>query len=480
MNLQMIIGGNKTDASDGAVQNNVNPSTGNLIGTVPAATKEDVDRAVASARKGQKIWQAVPLYRKIEIFDRYRELIAEHREELAKLMAEEGGKLYKDALGEVDILAYIFRVFGEGARNQYGLSLAEGIEPRIEKDVVFTRQEPIGVFACIIPYNYPAELYAHKVAPALITGNAVIVKPASDTPMSAIRFCELLIEAGVTPEAVQVVTGSGAKIGDWLTSNRGVDAISLTGSTAVGAHIMGIASEHVPHVFLELGGNDPIIIMDDCDLDKAVEETLGGRISNAGQTCCGTKRVLVQNTVKEEYTKKLIEAVGNITMGDPMDKDTNMGPVINAKAADAAIRDIALTVSEGAKIALGGKANGAFVEPTVLVDVTRDMEIAGPREVFGPVIPVIGFDTLEEAIDISNQTPYGLQGGIMTSDMKKAMKAATELACGTVVINGSGNYRSAHQAFGGCKQTGIGREGVSYTLNEMTRTKTVAFRNILD
>lgn len=479
MDLQMIIDGRKTDASDGAVQNNINPATGEVIGTIPAATKEDVDRAVASAKKGQKIWQAVPLYRKIEIFDRYRELIAEHREELAKLMAEEGGKLYADALGEVDVLGYIFRVFGEGARNQYGISLAEGIEPRVEKDVIFTRQEPLGVFACIVPYNYPAELYAHKVAPALITGNAVVIKPASDTPMSAIRFSELLIEAGVTPEAVQVLTGSGAKIGDWLTTNPDVDAISLTGSTSVGAHIMSIAAEHVPHVFLELGGNDPIIIMDDCDLDKAVEETLGGRISNAGQTCCGTKRVLVQNTVKDAYTEKLIEAVKKIKVGDPMDPASGMGPVINARAAGNVISDIELTVSEGAKVALGGKADGAFVEPTVLVDVTKDMEIAGPREVFGPVIPVIGFDTLEEAIAVSNQSPYGLQGGIMTADMKNAMKAATELECGTVVINGSGNYRCAHQAFGGCKHTGIGREGVSYTLNEMTRTKTVALRNIL-
>lgn len=479
MDLQMIIDGQKVGASDGAVQNNINPATGEIIGTIPAATKEDVDRAVASAKRGQKIWQAVPLYRKIEIFDRYRELIAEHREELAKLMAEEGGKLYTDALGEVDILGYIFRVFGEGARNQYGISLAEGIEPRVEKDVIFTRQEPLGVFACIVPYNYPAELYAHKVAPALITGNAVVIKPASDTPMSAIRFSELLIEAGVTPQAVQVLTGSGAKIGDWLTTNPDVDAISLTGSTSVGAHIMSIAAEHVPHVFLELGGNDPIIIMDDCDLDKAVEETLGGRISNAGQTCCGTKRVLVQNTVKDAYTEKLIEAVKKVKVGNPMDPTSNMGPVINARAAGNVISDIELTVSEGAKVVLGGNADGAFVEPTVLVDVTKDMEIAGPREVFGPVIPVIGFDTLDEAIAISNQSPYGLQGGIMTADMKNAMKAATELECGTVVINGSGNYRCAHQAFGGCKHTGIGREGVSYTLNEMTRTKTVALRNIL-
>lgn len=480
MEFQMLIDGKKTGASNGAVQTNINPATGEVIGTVPAATKEDVERAVASAREGQKIWQAVPLYRKIEIFDRYRELVHEHRGELAELMSREGGKLYGDALGEVDILAYIFRVFGEGMRNYNGIAIPEGIEQRVERDILFTRQEPLGVIACIVPYNYPAELYAHKVAPALITGNSVVIKPASDTPMSAIRFTELLIEAGVTPNAVQVITGSGATIGDWLTENPEVDAISLTGSTRVGAHIMGKASAHVPHLFLELGGNDPLIIMEDGDLDKAVEETIGGRISNAGQTCCAAKRILVQNGVREVYTQKLIEAVKQIKTGDPMDGDTGMGPVINKNAAEKAVNDIALTVSEGAKIVLGGKADGAFVEPTILTEVTPEMEIAGPREVFGPVIPIIGFDSIDEAIAISNSSPYGLHAGIMTADMKKAMKAAKELECGTVVINGSGNYRCAHQAFGGCKQTGIGREGVNYTLAEMTRTKTVALRNILD
>lgn len=480
MNLQMIIDGKKTKASDGAVQNNINPSTGELIGTIPAATKEDVDRAVSSAKKGQKIWQAVPLYKKIEIFDRYRELIMEHKEELAKLMALEGGKLYNDALGEIDIMVYIFRVYGEGARNMYGISLAEGIEPRVEKDVIFTRHEPLGVVACIVPYNYPAELYAHKVAPALITGNSVIIKPASDTPMSAIRFSELLIEAGVTPQAVQILTGSGARIGDWLTSHLDVDVISLTGSTSVGAHIMGVAALHVPQVFLELGGNDPIIIMADCDLDQALKETMAGRISNAGQTCCGTKRVLVQNTIIKAFTEKLVEAVKHVKVGNPLEADTGMGPVINEKAALKVISDIESTVNAGAKCVVGGKSSGAFVEPTVLVNVTPNMDIAGLQEVFGPVFPVIGFDTLEEAIAISNQSPYGLQAGIMTQDMKMAMKAATQLKCGTVVINGSGNYRCAHQAFGGCKQTGGGREGVSYTLSEMTRTKTIAYKNILD
>ena len=479
MKYQMWINGKDVDAADGSTFKNMNPATGELLWEIPAATKEDVELAIDSAKEGQKEWYAVPLYRKIEIFDKFRELLAEHRQELAEVMSKEGGKLLGDALGEIDILGYIFRCYGEGARNLNGIAIPTGIEPRVENDVIYTRFEPLGVVACIVPFNYPAELFAHKVAPALIMGNSVVVKPASDTPTSAILFAKLLVEAGVTPTAVQVVTGSGEKIGDWITESSKIDAISLTGSTAVGRHIMGKAASHVAHVFLELGGNDPLIILDDADLDEAVAATIGGRISNAGQTCCATKRILVQNSVKEAYTVKLIEAVKALKYGDPMDPATNMGPTINERTAKKAKEDIEFTISEGAKLLLGGEIHGCFVEPTILTDITRDMEIAKDREVFGPVMPIIGFDTLDEAVEISNQSQYGLQAGIMTKDIKAAIQAANKLECGCVVIGTCGNYRCAHQAFGGCKQTGTGREGISYTLQELSRTKTIALQNFL-
>lgn len=480
MDMKMLIGGKWVDASDGSVLENRNPATCELIGTVPAATKADVDLAIRNAVAGQKEWNAAPLYKRIEVFDRFRELVVRDRRKIAEIMSLEGGKRLDDALGEVDILDYIFRVFSEGARNFYGLAIPFGIEPRVEKDVIFTKQEPLGVVACIIPFNYPSELYAHKVAPALITGNAVVVKPASDTPMSDIMFTQLLLEAGVPANAAQIVTGSGAKIGDWITQNPLVDAVSLTGSTAVGAHLMKTAASHVPHVFLELGGNDPLIIFDDCDLDQAVQESLGGRISNAGQTCCASKRFLVHNKIREAYTRKLVEALKKVKMGNPIDPAVDMGPVINERAAQEVVKQIADTVALGAKCLLGGKADGAFVEPTVLSDVTPEMPIANEMEVFGPVFPIIGFDTVEQAIEIANNTPYGLHGGVMTNNAKIGMKVANELQCGCVVVGGTGNYRCAHQAFGGYKQTGVGREGVSYSLAEMTQTKTIALKMILD
>ena len=481
MDLKMIIGGKFVDSSDKKVQENRNPATGELIGTVPVATRGDIDRAIDNAVVGQREWNAIPLYKRIEIFDKFRELVTADRKKLAEMMCKEGGKRIDDALGEVDILGYVFRVFGEGARNHYGLTLAQGIEPRIEKDIVFTRNEPLGVVVCIIPFNYPAELYAHKVAPALIVGNAVIIKPASDTPMSDILFTELLVKAGVPGNAVQIITGSGAKIGDWLTQDPRVDAISLTGSTEIGAHIMGMASKHVPHVFLELGGNDPLIVFEDCgDLDGAVQDALDGRISNAGQTCCASKRFLIQNSIREKYTEKLLNRLSAVKVGDPIKPETQMGPVINERAAQDALDQVQTMVAKGAKCVLGGKRSGAFLEPTVLIGVTRDMEVSGPMEVFGPIFPIIGFDTVEEAIDIANSCPYGLHAGVRTSNMKTAMKVATELRCGCVVVGASGNYRSAHQAFGGYKQTGIGREGVGYTLAEFTQTKTIALKGMLD
>lgn len=480
MDMKMIIGGKHVPASDGAVTENRNPSTGKLIGNVPAATEQDVCCAIDTAYNARRNWRKLALYKKIEIFDKFRALIDKNIDELALLMANEGGKRIDEAYGELKACGYLFRVYGEGARNLYGDTYAEGIEDRVEKDILLTLHEPLGVIACIIPYNYPAELYAHKVASSLITGNTIVIKPASATPMTAIRLTELLLEAEVYPGAINIVTGSGAKIGDWISSNEKIAAISLTGSTRVGAHISKVAADHVPHVFLELGGNDPFIVFEDADLDVAVAETLSGRATNAGQTCCGSKRFLIQNSVKEKYTKKLYKLLSQLKVGDAADRAFDMGPVINERAAKKVIDQIEHTVQQGAKVLLGGKRNGAFIEPTILTDVTPAMDIAKDLEVFGPVFPIIGFDTVDEAIEIANNSIYGLQSGVLTNDYHKAIKIATELETGLCVIGGCGNYRCANQPFGGCKATGTGREGVMATLEEMTHTKAIAFKGVLD
>jgi succinate-semialdehyde dehydrogenase/glutarate-semialdehyde dehydrogenase len=288
-----------------------------------------------------------------------------------------------------------------------------------------------------------------------------------------------LLEAGVPANAAQLVTGSGAKIGKYLVDSPKVNLITFTGSTEVGIEIMTGCSKNLSHAHLELGGNCPLIIFDDCDLDKAVQETIAGRASNAGQTCCANKRMIVQNSIKAKYIEKLIDGLKKVKVGDPEKDDTTYGSMINEKAAQEVIKQINQTVEQGAKCVYGGKLfDRTFVEPAVLTDVTSRMDIAKDLEVFGPVFPVIGFDTLEEAVTIANNTIFGLSGAVMTGDMKKAFKVAKSLQCGTVVVNGSGNYRSMHQPFGGYKMSGLGREGIAYTLEDFTQKKTIALKQI--
>jgi len=479
MDMQMIIGGKHVDASDRAVAQNVNPSTGQSIGTVPAATKADIDLALDTAVKGQKEWEAVPLHERIDIIYKFVALAEQKVEEIAKVACLEGGKLLHEAITETKTMAYVFKVFAEGARNHFGIAFSQGHDPRIVNDLVFTRNEPLGVVVCIVPFNYPLELYAHKVAPALLMGNSVIIKPSSDTPMAAIMVTNLLIEAGVSPDAVQIVTGSGAKIGGWLTESPLVNAISMTGSNPVAVDIIEASKGNMTRLFFELGGNDPLVIFDDADIDLAVQESLGGRLVNAGQICCCSKRFIVHNDVKDAYTKKLVEALSGIDPVDAANPAAKMGPVVSERAAVTVIEQVDHTVKQGAKCVLGGTREGAYVKPTVITDVTPDMDVANAMEIFGPVFPIIGFDTVEEAIEIANNTPFGLQGGVMSADTKRALYVATKLECGAVVINGSGNYRGAHQPFGGYKQSGLGREGVVTTLAEMSQPKTISFKGIM-
>lgn len=478
--MNMLINGQLTPAANGQTFAVYNPATQEQIDTVPAATAQDVERALDAAQVGFQAWKQVALFDRVAILEKFTALVRTNKDEFAALMSAESGKLLRDCYDEAEALVGIFKAYCEKAKNYGGETLPLDSEARVKGDIVMTIREPLGVVACVVPFNYPTELYAHKVAPALVTGNAVIIKPSSDTPLGNIYLTRLLIEAGVTPSAVQVLTGSGAKIGKQLASSPKIAAISLTGSTAVGIETAQNAAVNLTHVYLELGGNDPLIIFDDADLDRAVTETLGGRASNAGQTCCGTKRLIVQRGVAEAYTQKLLAALRALKPGDPLDPASDYGPLINERAAKDVEAQIALTVEQGATCLFGGKRfDHTFMEPTLLTGVTREMDIAGDMEVFGPVFPVIVFDTLEDAVAIANQAPYGLSSGVMTANMSAALRVATAMQAGTCVINGCGNYRSAHMPFGGYKMTGLGREGVTQTLDEYTQIKSIAFKQLL-
>ncbi|MDO5116575.1 MAG: aldehyde dehydrogenase family protein [Synergistaceae bacterium] len=477
--MKMIIGGEFVNASDGASAKNVNPYTGELIGTVPAATQSDIDRAAAFAVEGQREWGALRGDEREAILERFLTLFEARSNEIAELLCAESGKSISECRGEMSIVKPILRAYMRAAATLYGETLPPRAEQRNRGDLIFTIYEPIGVCAAIAPFNYPISTMFNKVAPALCAGNSVIMKPASDTPMSILAAAELMLEAGMPANAIQVVTGSGSKVGGWLTKNKNISLISLTGSTEVGVALHREASSYLQRLGLELGGNDPLLIFADCDIDRAVEEAINGRIYNCGQICSGSKRFIVENGIKELFTEKLIERLKGIKGGVPSDEDSVYGCMINEAAADTVERQIKETVAQGARCVYGGgRPHRALVEPTVLTGVTADMDIAGDMEVFGPVFPIIGFDSFDEAISIANNTSFGLSSGVITENMRTAMAAAMKIKAGTCVINGTGDYRTSYHLFGGCKMSGLGREGALETLKEFSEVKSVVMKNI--
>lgn len=475
----MLIGGKFIDSSDGAKMDVVNPATGKIVDTVPAGTLEDLDKAISLAVEGQKEWNAVPLHERLRILEKYACLMEESVEEISKVMCEEGGKPIEQCRTEVYANAAIFRIYCAAAYTFYGKTLPYNGESRSRGDVVMTIHEPLGVFANIVPFNYPCELAAHKLAPMLVTGNSVVLMPSSKTPRSAIMIVDRLYRAGVPANAICCVTGKGSLIGATAAVDPRVAAVSFTGSTGVGISLAETCAKTLRPVSLELGGNDPLIIFDDADYEKALNETVAGRIVNAGQTCCASKRFIVQKGIFDKFAKDLVARLSAVKVGNPADPSVEMGPCVREADAKEVERQIKLTIEQGGELLLGGKRNGAFVEPTV-IKVPKDADIARDMECFGPVWPLIPFDTMDDAIEIANNTIFGLSSGVITSNVQVAMKVANRIEAGSCIIGGSGNYRLAHQPFGGYKYSGVGREGAVSTLEEMTQQKTIAFKGILN
>lgn len=477
--MQMIIDGKNTAASTGAVIEVTNPATGERIDTVPSASLEDIALAVEKAKAGQKIWAKIPVTEKADILYKFLELVEENKEDLAQTLSQETGKPICEARAEIGNIPISFKAFCEKAKHLYGDVLPAGQEKGQEKHVLLTQREPIGVIACVIPFNFPCDLFDQKVAPALLAGNAAIIKPSTDNPLTLCKLTRLLVDAGVTDGAVEIITGRGSVVGSALCKNPDVHAITLTGSTEVGIETARSAADHLAHIALELGGNDAFILLEDCDVDLAVEEMIWGRMYNTGQVCCASKRFLIHNSRKEEFTTKAIARIKQLRQGSPADESTQIGCLISEKAAVKVAEQIAHTVQQGGKILLGGARKGAFIEPTVIGDVPKTADVAIDMEIFGPVVPIIGFDTTEEAIAIANSSKFGLCGCVFSSNIKTAWNVVNALECGGTVINGASFFRSFEMPFGGYKYSGIGTEGVASTFDEVTRLKTIVLKNIL-
>lgn len=478
--MNMLIGGRRVPARSGRQMEVRNPATGELIDTVPQAGPEDVRDALQLARAGRKIMAAMPAHRRSEILKRAAELIGGELDTLTRLLTSENGKTIRQCRAELVTTQRLFVDFAEEAKRIKGTYLPMDNVPGLERMLAYTVRQPVGIVVGIIPFNYPAELFAHKIPGAIAAGASVIVKLPDQCPLTVLRIGELMLEAGLPPEGLQMLTGSPKELGDELLTSPDVSLISFTGSVGAAKLIAGKAADTLKRLAFELGGTDAMIVLDDADLSAAADAVVGGRLTNgAGQICCAVKRVLVHEDVFESFLALLQERCRSIRMGDPCCENTDLGPLISPEAASRADEQVQESVRMGARILIGGHRVGrSFYEPTILVDVTPDMPVM-KDEVFGPVAPVCSFKDSDAAIAMANDSLYGLQASVFSENIHKALRIAHQLDVGGVVINASGAFRPGNVPFGGNKQSGIGRESIVDTVLEMTSEKTIVINEAL-
>ena len=463
----MLIGGKHVSSED--LVDVKNPYDGQTIDTIPIAHRQTAQLAIDAANDAKESLTEMSAFKiSNKLLNAVRKL-EEKREEFAHILSLEVGKPINEALVEVDRSIETLRLSAEEAKRIYGESVPLDAGLNGKGFFAFTQRLPLGVVAAITPFNYPLNLTIHKIAPAIACKNTVIVKPPTEAPLAVMKFCELLDEE-FPDGVVNVVTGYGSEIGDYLVCSAEVDKISFTGSVTTGMMISQKAG--MKKVTLELGGNDPVIILNDADLDKAVKGIINGAFLNAGQVCMGVKRVIVEEGVADEFAEKLVEATEKLVMGNPLESTTTLGTLISQKAAMQVEEAVNNAVANGAEILTGGKRDGAFYAATVIDNVAPDMDLV-VRETFGPVAPIIRVNDLEEAIEVANATEYGLQAGVFTNDYASAMRCAQEIEAGTVFINKQSTFRTDNMPFGGFKNSGVGKEGIKYAVEEMTKTKLI-------
>ncbi|MGH2747499.1 MAG: aldehyde dehydrogenase family protein [Actinomycetota bacterium] len=470
---KMMVAGRRTDAASGESFAVIDPSTGKAVTEVPRAGVADVDAAVAAARQAfdDKRWSGLRPGKRTEILYKIGELIKRNINELAQIESLDSGKPLNLASGEMWMAGEVFRYYAGWPTKFFGETSPTG-----EDLFVYSLREPIGVCGGIIPWNFPLIMAAWKVAPALAFGNTVVLKPAEQTPLTALRFSELCLEAGVPEGVVNVVTGFGEEAGHALAHHYDVDKIAFTGSTEVGRKILHASEGNLKRVTLELGGKSPNIVFSDADLKKASTGSMFGVFLNSGQMCTAGTRILVEKAVHDDFVSSLVETTGSMKLGPALDDGTGMGPVVSEEQLERVTGYIEIGRTEGAEIVTGGEresslGDGYFVQPTVFVGVRNDMRIA-QEEIFGPVAAVIEVDDVDDAIRIANDTIYGLAAAVWTTDLSKAHRVARGIKAGTVWVNTAGLYDPAI-SFGGYKQSGFGRELGIHSIETYTQTKSV-------
>jgi lactaldehyde dehydrogenase len=479
LDKRMFVAGEWVDADERT--DVVHPYDGSVVGSVPMADEDRIRSAIDAA---DAAFEASPLsaYERFELLSTAARRLEDRADEVARVLTSEQGKPLSEAHAEVDRGIQALDLSAEQAKRMFGEYVPMDAQKGFAEDHCFTQREPLGVVAAITPFNFPLNLMVHKVGPALAAGNAVLGKPATNTPLTSIVLFECLdaaasdVDADVPDGLFNVVTGSGSTVGEVVLEHDAVEAVSFTGSTAVGKHLAN--NSGMKELTLELGGNDPTIVWDDTDVDRAADRIVGGACSNAGQVCNSVERVIAPERIEADLVEALVDACDALTVGDPFDGATDVASMVDDSQFEAVVDIFEATVEAGATVECGGSYGGDLgdrvFEPTVLTDVDPEMPAAS-EETFGPLIPVITVSDFDEAIEEANNTNYGLEAGLFTQDIDRAKRAADEIDAGGVNINTVSGFRTDHMPYGGFKDSGVGKEGIKYAAEHFSRAKLVGF-----
>lgn len=468
---KLLINGAWVDSISRKIEEIKSPFDGVVVGQAAVASVADVEIALQAAVSGAEIWRRTPAHQRSAIMLKAAELADQRAEEIAQIISSENGKSLIEARGEAGRSGEIIRLGAFEGAHLYGSSLPLDANKGTGLDKIgFTLRQPVGVVVAISPFNYPALLVLHKLAPALGSGNSVVLKPARATPLTALAIAQCFLDAGLPAGVLNVLTGSGSELGDALCSDSRVRKISFTGSTSTGTYITRIAG--VKKLSLELGASSPVVVLPDADLELATRAVALGGYINSGQVCISVQRVIVHEKVKDDFLQALKVRVEAIKVGDPKADGIEVGTLINAKEAERVATSIRVAISEGATLITGGELDGSIVSPAIVADVNPSASIA-QDELFGPAVAVSTATSVEEALDFANSTPYGLGSGVFTRDVDSAIRAAREIDSGIVHINWTPLWRADLMPYGGLKASGIGKEGVKSAIEEMTEVKTI-------
>ena len=449
------------------------PYSGEGIAEVAMASPSDVKSAIDAADHARKIMAEMPAHKRAEILENAVAIMKEEKEECAMIIAREASKPLKAARGEVDRTIMTYTFAAQEARKLYGETIPMDAAPGGEGRVAYTVKEPLGIIGAITPFNFPMNLVAHKVGPAIAAGNTVVLKPASQTPMSAYKIADIFHRAGLPDGALNVITGSGGTVGDVLVADDRISMITFTGSPAVGKQIRENAG--LKRVTLELGSNSAVVVDENADVEKIVPRIAAGAFAFQGQVCISVQRIYVHESLYQTFAERFVEEAKKLKVGDPLNEETDISAMISKSDTDRAQSWIESAVKSGAELALGGKAADNTLYPTVLLNVDKSEKISC-EEAFAPVVHINSFGSFEEALALVNDSDYGLQAGVFTNDVNKAFKAAKELHVGGVMVNDFPTFRVDHMPYGGVKMSGMGREGIKYAVEEMTEMKLISFK----